>query len=370
MKLSKLWTTRLISGVVFWVPVALATVFYAVVASDRYVSSTIISVKDTGGSGTGGGLMAAATSLLGGSGTTAYSDVFYLQSYFHSADLLDRVEAKLKLREHFSRPEADLVYRLPPDATREQFLEYFRNRVEMTHDDITGLVTLKAQGFEPAFAQQFARVLVEEADRFVNEAAHRIARERMGFAEGEVKRAAEQVQKAKAELLAFQTRNKVLDVTSQAAATNSVTAGLQANLSRLEAELKTAQAFLSEDAMQVRSLRSQIAAIQGQLDAERVKSTTESGGVQLPAQAMEYQTLVTQAVYAEEMRKGALVALEQARMDTARKLKAVVVIDPPALPEEATYPRRFYNWLTAVVLFSMLFAVVRLIVATIREHQD
>lgn len=370
MKFSRIWTSKLITLGVFWGPLALATVFYAFVASDRYVSTTVISVKDTGASAGGsGGLAAAASSLLGGA-TPSYSDVFYLQSYYRSADLLERLEAKLKLREHFGKSDADFLYRLSDKASREEFLDYFRNRVELTHDDLTGLVTLKAQGFDAAFAQKLAQALVEEGDRFVNDAARRIATERLSFAEAEVKRAGDHVLKAKAELLAFQTRNKVLDVTSQAAATNAVTSTLQANLSRLEADLKTAQGFLSEDSMQVRSLRSQIAAAQGQLDAERLRSTTEKGGVQLPAQAMEYQTLLTQAGFAEEMRKGAQAVMEQARMDTVRKLKAVVVIDPPSLPDEAAYPRRWYNWFTTFALLGMLLAVVRLILATIREHQD
>lgn len=365
MKLSKLSTTRLIAVVVFWIPLALATVFFAFVASNRFVSTTVVSVKDTGGTPAASGAIAALT----GAGTS-YSDVFYLQSYFRSADLLARVDEQLNLREHFSQREADFVFRLRSDATREEFLEYFRNRVELTHDDLTGLVTLKVQGFAPEFAQRLAQALVREGERFVNEAAQRIARDRVDFAQKEVERADEQVKKAKAALLAFQTRHKVLDVNNQAATTNTVTSSLQTNLAKLEADLKTAQAFMSEDSLQVRSLRSQISAIQSQLEAERRRSTQETAGGQLPAQAMEYQGLLAQVAFGEEVRKGALVAMEQARMDTARKLKSVVVIDPPSLPDDPTYPRRLYYWFTSLAVLAMLYAVVRLIAATIREHQD
>ena len=362
-------STRWLALILVVVPMTLATLFYAFMASDRYVSRTVISVRDisSGGSvSSSGGL----SSLLGGAVSPAFSDLMYLQSYVFSMDLLKRLDARLKLREHYSASGSDLLFRLPADATDEEFLAYFRRRIEMTHDDIAGLLAFNVQAFDKTMAQRTTQAMVEESERFVNDYMHRISREKMGFAESEVERAMAQVQKAKAEVLSFQTRNKLLDPLSQASANSSLVATLQASMAQKEAELRAAQAYLSDDTYQVKSLRSQLAALQSQLETERQRATTSKSGTQLASLSIEFQSLQTRAVFAEEGYKSAVLMLEQARLDSMRKLKTVVVVEPPTQPQEALYPRRIYDLLTLLVGCTMLLAVVKLILVTIREHQD
>ena len=57
-------------------------------------------------------------------------------------------------------------------------------------------------------------------------------------------------------------------------------------------------------------------------------------------------------------------------IDATRKLKTLSVIEPPTLPESAAYPRRIYSLATLLVACLLVYAVARLVLATIREHQD
>ena len=63
--------------------------------------------------------------LLGGSNLMSLTDVLYLESYIHSSDMLEKMDAKLKLREHYAIPMTDPFYRLWSWSSREQFLDYF-----------------------------------------------------------------------------------------------------------------------------------------------------------------------------------------------------------------------------------------------------
>ena len=65
-----------------------------------------------------------------------------------------------------------------------------------------------------------------------------------------------------------------------------------------------------------------------------------------------------------------VAAVENARIEASRKLKSLVVIEPPSLPETAQYPRRLYNVVTLAVISLLLYGIARLVIATIREHQD
>jgi len=367
----KFVTPARVTWALFVVPIVLATLFYTLVAADRYASEAVVSVRDTSAVGSGSGTSAVA-SLLGGGGGASFSllDTLFVQNYIQSSDLLLKLDKRFNLRAHYSAPRWDWLYRLRPDARREDFLAYFRNRVRVTLDETSGLLTVEAQGFEPAFAQKLAQAVVEETEAVLNENAHRIARERLGFFEEEVERTAKKQAKTRADLLAFQTQHRLLDPLSQAAANSTLTASLQAVQAKQEADLRAAQAYLSEDSLQVRSMRSQLEATKAQIEVERLRATGNVDGAQLPALASQYQSLLSLTGFADEEHRLALVAVEQARMDTARKLKTLVVLEPATLPDLATYPRRLVDWLTVVAVCGMIFTIVLLAMATIREHQD
>jgi capsular polysaccharide transport system permease protein len=157
---------------------------------------------------------------------------------------------------------------------------------------------------------------------------------------------------------------------AQAQAAGTLGAELQATLSKQEAELKNALTYLNEDSYQVRALRSQVGALRSQMDAERVRATAGRGDIPLNALAAEFEGLKLQVVFAEDAYKLALTAVENARIEATRKMKSLVVIEPPAKAESAEYPRRLYNLVTLLVVCSLLYAITRLVVATIREHQD
>lgn len=367
----KFITPARVTWALFVIPVVVATLFYSLVAADRYASQAVVSVRDVSAS-SGISSSSAVTSLLGGAsgGSLSLVDTLFVQNYIQSSDLLLKLDKRLNLRAHYSTPRWDWLYRLPPDAHREDFLTYFRNRVQVTLDETSGLITVEAQGFEPAFAQKLTQAVVEETEKVLNENAHRIARERLDFFTEELVRTGKKKASARADLLAFQTQHRLLDPLSQAAANSTLTASLQAIQAKQEADLKAAQAYLSEDSLQVRSLRSQLDATKAQIDVERLRATGIVDGAQLPALASQYQNLLSMAGFADEENKLALAAVEQARMDTVRKLKTLVVLEPPTLPDLATYPRRLVDWLTVVAVCGMIFTIVLLAMATIREHQD
>jgi capsular polysaccharide transport system permease protein len=372
MKLKSLLGDRSLFIILFGAPVLGAALYYGAVAADRYVSESIVTVRDMGSSsGSSSSALGAAAALLGsGGGALSLPDVMYLQSYIHSVDMLKRLDAKLNLRAHYEKPWYDPFYRLWPGTSQEWLQQYFNSRVELTRDDFSGLLTIDVQGFEPAYAQQVAKAILEESETFVNDYSHRIAREKLVFAEKEVAAVFERAKEAKQKLIDFQAKNKLLDPLSQAAANSTLTAQLQAAQAAQETSLKAALDYLSPDSFQVQTLRSQLAATRAQLEAERLRSTTASGGAQLSVLAVEYQGLVTQAGFQDDAYKTALISVEQARLDTLRKIKTVVVVEPPVKPESAIYPARFYNFFTVLALCAMLFSIVRLVVATVREHQD
>jgi capsular polysaccharide transport system permease protein len=61
------------------------------------------------------------------------------------------------------------------------------------------------------------------------------------------------------------------------------------------------------------------------------------------------------------------VSLEKARIEAYRKIKYLVVVEKPRVPEDNQYPRVIYNISLLFVITIIIFGFVRIILATIRE---
>jgi len=361
---------RLKTSLAFWiiaVPMVLAILYYAVLAADRFVSEAKITVRQSGDSGTAD--VSGLALMMAGVNTASREETLYLRDYIHSLDMLKHLDAKYNLRQAYAGAGLDPIYRLYSGSSQEWFHWYYRNRVEVVFDDLTSLLTVRVEGFEPEFARLVNAEILAQSERFVNEISHRLAREQMAFAEGEMLKAKQRYQAAKSTVISFQNLHKVLDPVAQAQATATLSAQLESEVAHKEAELKTLTGYLQENAPQVVLMRSQIAALKAQLDKERGKVASQDGS-RLNTLASEFQNLTLEAGFAEDAYKAALTAMETTRIEASRKLKSLVVVETPAKAEIALYPQRFYNLVTLLVALTLLYGIVRLVIATIQDHRD
>jgi capsular polysaccharide transport system permease protein len=348
-------------------PLLIAAAYLAILAADRYVAESILAVRQNGEGPLG---MDGLSMLLGSSSPSSRKDEYLLEAHILSSDMLDVLEQKLKLREAFSTPRADVIYRLGHNASREEFLDYYRQRVEIDVDDDSGLMRVRTQAFTPELAQALNREIITLSERFMNESSHRLAREQMAFAESELGKARTAVNMARDAVLDFQNRHGVLDPLAQAQASTGVTVELQAQLARQEAELKGLLGYLNEDTHQVKGLRGQIAGTRSQLHTESRRGVAASGGENLNVVAGQYQQLLAEFQFAQDAYKLALTAVESARVESTRKLKSLVLVESPTRPDTAAYPRRLYTLIALLLALGLLYGIVRLIVATIEDHQE
>ncbi len=351
------------------VPWLAAAIYLFVFAADRYVAESIVIVRQEGSGMTLPSGVDALSAMFGTS-SSAGEDPYMLQAHILSMDMLKQADQKLDLRREYSAPPLDFVFRMDADVDQEDFLEYFRDRVEVELDDAAGLLTIRTQGFTPQIAYQLNTEIVAISEEFINESSHRLARDQMAFAEGELRTARRRLDDARSRLLHFQEKNGVLDPMAQAAANTGLTAELQAMLARSEAELKALEAYLNSDAPQVQALQAQIAGIRAQLDVESRRGVTSANGSSLNQLAGVYQELLAELEFATDAYRVALTGLETARVESTRKLKSLVLVESPVLPEAAKFPDRAYNLFALLIGLTLLYGIGRLVVATIEDHQE
>jgi capsular polysaccharide transport system permease protein len=350
------------------IPWLTAAVYLWFFAADRYVAESVVAVRQEGGGALPTGI--DALSMMFGTSSGSREDQFMLQAHILSMDMLRQVDEALDLRAAYSQPRTDFMFGMAGDARQEDFLKYYRSRVSVAVNDASGLITIRTQGFTPEIAQAVNVEVVRRSERFINESSHQLAREQMAFAESEVRKARAHLDAVRVRVQEFQQRHGILDPTAQAMANTGLTSELQAMLAREEAELKALQAYLNDNAPQVVAKRAQIAALRSQLEQESQRVLTSADGQSLNVLVGDYQELLAELEFVSDAYRSALTGLEMARIESTRKLKSLVLVESPALPEAAEHPRRTYMLVALLMGLALVYAIGRLIVATIEDHQE
>lgn len=344
----------------------LATLYWGLVASDRYVSEAHVVIQKTDSAGGG----AEVSSLLGGLGGSSEADQRLLRDYLLSVDLLQRLDARHHLRAHYSDSRRDPLSRMwSADEPIEWFHRHFLSRVGVEFDPASGVLIVKAQAYDPETARAIVGTMVEEGEKAMNAIGHLLAREQVVFLEKQAAEMSQRLVQAREAAIAFQNRRGLASPQATIENLTSVVNRLESQIAELQAKRAALLGYLSNDAPPVIEVDVQLAAAERQLAIEKSKLAAPSGKT-LNTTLEEYQRLQMAAELALDMYKTALVALEKGRLQAIRTLKKVVVLQSPTLPQYPLQPRRIYNTVLFVLVTLLLTSVVHLLVAVIRDHKD
>ncbi|WP_270792933.1 sugar transporter [Aeromonas sp. QDB21] len=360
------WQQSLKLGSFLWVVVCftLAVFYFGLVASDRYVSRAEVIIKQADQIK----MLPDTLSMLGLGGSN-HQDVLLVQDYLNSWDLLSKLDKELSLKAHYQSNQADYFSRLPGDVSQEDFIEYYRDHLTLRLDELSGVLTIELQAFDPDYGQQVVSLMLKEAEGFINKLGHQVALDQLAFVEKEVDRAYQRLQDEKAKVLAFQNSHQLISPESTSSARLGVVSQIEAELVNQQAQLKQLRSYMKETAPAIISVQSRVNALTKQLEQERAKLTGQDKDAMNEVTA-GYLDVQTQATLAADLYKTGLISLEQTRVEAYRKLKHLLVISQPTLAEDAEYPRRLYNLATVGVLLCLFYGLVVMGLATLREHQD
>lgn len=362
----KSWKKSLKLGSFQWVVACftIAVIYFGFIASDRYVSRAELVVKQADQIK----MLPDALSMLGLGGSN-HEDILLIQDYLKSADLLDKLDKQLGIKAHYQSHKIDYFSRLPNEVSREEFLKYYREHLTLRLDELSGVLTIEFQGFDPEYSQKVVGLMLKESEVFINKLGHQVALEQLAFVEKEVDRAYQRVQTEKAKVLEFQNNHHLISPESTSTARLGVVSQIEGELARQQAQLKQLQSYMKETAPAVISVKARVDALTEQLAQEqgRLTGTDKDAMNEVTARYLDVQT---QATLAADLYKTGLISLEQARVEAYRKLKHLLIVSQPTLAEDAEYPRRLYNLATIAVLLCLFYGLIVMGLATLREHQD
>lgn len=346
-----------------------ASVYWLMIASDRYVSEANVIIQKTE---LVSGPVVDITSLIGvgGAGGAIRPDQLLLREYLLSVDMLKSLDATLDLRSHYSDWRRDPIARMWfKDASMEWFHRYYLSRVSVEFDDYAGVLRIKVQAYEPEVANAIASMLAQEGERYMNQIGHELAETQVKFLTTQVTLAQERFRQASQALLNFQNKKGLASPQATAESIIAIIAKLEAQRTDLQTQLASLPASLERNHPNILMLKRAIEAVERQILQERARLASMSGKT-LNYTVEEFERLKMNVSFTQDIYRTALIGLEKGQIDATRTLKKVSLLQAPTFPEYPMEPRRIYNTVVTLLLATMIAGILKLLESVVRDHVD
>ncbi len=347
---------------VFVIPFLLLTVYELFYATDRYesIASTIITQESQS---TG----SIDLSMLGITNYGSNRDAYVLTEFMQSADMLKYLDARLHLREHYSNPKVDWFSRLSSDASFEDFHDYFLKYVTCEFDTTQQLIRYSVQTFDPTLSQKVVQAIVERSQEFIDRMNDKVTHEQMAFFDAQISKSEKRLAEERNRLVEFQSKNNMLTTESASQSILATIGALEQQLAQKQSDLNSRLTVLDASAPQLTTMRLDIEGLKHQIQRERERLAGASSG-SLSELGSKLSEITMSLEFVSNIYKANLTALEQARIEAARRLKYLVVVASPSRAESSQYPNRPYVIGTGAIVLLLIYFVVTLVIALIREQ--
>jgi capsule polysaccharide export protein KpsE/RkpR len=240
---------------------------------------------------------------------------------------------------------------------------------DVSEDRKSGIVTIRVTDHNPQRAAALAKEYISELNRVVvlldTSAAHR-ERE---FLEGRLTQVRTDLESAENEFSGFASSNTALDIPAQGKAMIEASAGLEGELIGAETELEGLKQIYADGNVRVRATQARVDELRHQLEklGGKFDSTTPTSGhdnesmypsiKKLPLLGVKYADLFRNTRVQEVIFETLTQEYELAKVQEAKEIPSVKVLDAPSIPEKKSYPPRLLIMIAGTLL-ALMVAVV------------
>lgn len=355
-RVSLLWKHRKLLAQVTGVSFVLGLTIACVIPK-LYKSTASIMPPDQQGSGammlaalmghSGLGSLGGLTSGLFGAHPTTALFVNLLESGTVRGNLVDRFDLQhvYHSRYHFTAEKA------------------LARHTKISDDKKSGVITIEVEDTNPVRARDIAQAYLDELNKLVNSTSTSAARQERVFIEHRLATVQNDLERAQLELSAFASKNNTVDIKEQTRAMVDAGARVQGELLVEQSGLEALRQIYGDENVRVKETRARIAALQREItqmagSSAPLPSSDSSGNAgsalypplrQLPRLAVPYADLYRRVKVQETVFELLTQQYEMARIEEAKDVPVISVIDTPGIAEKKSFPPRII--LTLLITF-------------------
>lgn len=332
------------------------SILVALVIPVRYQSVTRLMPPDDQ-SQAGSGMLAALTSNSSGSSLTGLGDFLGMKS---SGDLFIGILGSDTIEDHLISQFGlmNLYHTSKIEDARKALAEH----TEVSEDRKSGIISITVTDHDPERAAAMAQSYVSELNVLVTQLSTSSARRERIFLEGRLEKVTADLNSAEKNFSVFASKNTAIDIPEQGKAMVDAAATLQGQLIAAQAELSGLQQIYTDNNVRVRSAQAHVEELQKKLneiggggtqsDLENDQSLYPSIR-KLPLLGVTYADLYRQTKIQETVYELLTRQYELAKVQEAKEIPTVRVLDPAMVPTKKSSPSR-----TAIVVLGTMLGVV------------
>lgn len=234
-------------------------------------------------------------------------------------------------------------------------------RTFIVEDRKSGIITITVRDHSPQRARAMAQAYIDELNIAVSTLSTSSARREREFLETRLKAVKQDLDQAAQAFSQFASENTAIDISEQGKAMVEAAARLQGELIAAEAQRQGLEQIYSANNARVRSVQANIDELRRQLDklGGVGASTSDSTSVssvypsirELPLLGVTYSDLYRRTKIQEAVYETLTKQYELAKVQEAKEVPTVKVLDLPSYPERKASPKRLQIIFVGVVLF-------------------
>jgi uncharacterized protein involved in exopolysaccharide biosynthesis len=311
----------------------------------RYQSVTRLMPPDDESSSSLGMLAAMAGGGSGGSGLAGLAgDVLGIKS---SGDLFIGILDSDTIQDHLiSQFGLMKVYH---DSKIEDARKDLAEHTDISADRKSGIIAITVTDHDPKRAAAMAQAYVSELNVLVAQLSTSSARRERIFLEGRLQNVKADLDSAEQNFSVFASKNTAIDIPEQGKAMVDAAAVLQGQLIAAQAELSGLQQIYTDNNVRVRAAQAHVEELQKKLNeigGAGTQSDLESNDSlypsirKLPLLGVTYADLYRQTKIQETVYELLTQQYELAKVQEAKEIPTVKVLDPAMTPTKKSFPPR------------------------------
>jgi capsular polysaccharide transport system permease protein len=321
------------------VPALLAVGYFALVASNQYVSVAKFAIRTGEPS-----LLDAATAAIGMSSMQQAQDTLIVADYLKSRAIVEELDRRVDLRAMFSSSQIDFFSRFKSNGSIEDLTRYWRHKMSVSIEYTSGIVTVETYAFSAEDALKLAQTVVTLSENLINGMSDRAQHDLVSQSEKELIRVEGRLRQATVTMTDLRNQEGLIDPHQQAQAINKLIDQIKLERLKMEQDLTSLANSRVGDSPQVKILRLRIQAADDQIARLESQLTNENKGntTAISHSISRFDQAELERQVAERQYFLVSANLEAARVAAERQRLYVSTFVSPMLAHESDYP---YRWL-------------------------
>lgn len=254
--------------------------------------------------------------------------------------------------------------------------EHLAERTGVAEDRKSGIITISVSDHDPIRAAAMANAYVEELNTLIAQVSTSSARRERIFLEDRLSTVKQDLESAEKDFSQFASTKGAIDIPAQGKAMVEAAATLEGQLIAARSELQGLKQVYSDSNVRVRSTEARIGELEQQLrrlggvpqnsteSTEQIASdATYPSMRQLPILGVPYADKLRRLKVEEVVFEALTKQYELARVQEAKEVPSVKVLDAPQVPERKSFPPRLFIMFTGTFL-AIVCGVVTVLVST------